>query len=339
MRLALLLALALVLPACAPNDAPAPTGGASADAEGPLVVYAGRRDVLVGPLVERFREATGLAVEVKYGTDAQLIATLEEEGAASPADVFWANTSGALVAADALFAPAPDSLLGRPASFVPEGGRWVPLSVRFRTLAVAPSRVDTAGLPASVVDLPGRADLRERLGWTPTYSSFQDFVTAIRQTAGEDAAAAWLEGMRALRPKAYESNTSMLEALRAGEIDVALTNHYYVFRQTQDGATDLAARAFATGDLGNLALVTGAGVLRTSTRPAAAARFLSFLLSDEAQTFVASELHEYPVVAGTDVPSYLVPVERAVGLGPQLDTGVLTDLDGTLRLLRSQDLL
>src|SRR5690606_31629712 len=101
-RLSLLLPLLLALPllsACsdeADTDVP---GVAVADAEGPLVVYSGRRDVLVGPLVERFRTATGLAVEVRYGSDAELIATLQEEGPASPADVLWTNTAGALGAA------------------------------------------------------------------------------------------------------------------------------------------------------------------------------------------------------------------------------------------------
>jgi iron(III) transport system substrate-binding protein len=334
--------LGLALAACAP-DAPAPAGGDSADADGPLVIYAGRKDVLVGPLVERFRAETGLEIEVKYGTDAQLIATLQEEGAASPADLLWANTSGALAAADSLLGPAPDSLLARSAAFAPGSGRWVPLSVRFRTLAVAPGRVDTVGLPASVLSLPARADLRGRVGWTPTYSSFQDFVSALRAVHGDAAAQAWLDGMTALQPKAYESNTPMIEALAAGEIDVALTNHYYVMRLLHGGAgsaaPDVALHTFKPGDLGNLALVTGAGILRTSRRPAAAARFLGFLLSAEPQAFVASELHEYPVVGGTPVPPYLMPVERATTLGPALDPSQLTDLEGSLRMLRAADLL
>lgn len=341
-----LLVLFLLLPlfaACGDGGEEAVPGTAVADAEGPLVIYSGRKDVLVGPLVERFREATGLDVEVRYGTDAELVAALEEEGQASPADLLWANTAGALGAAAGLFATLPDSLLERPAAFVPSGGEWLPVTTRFRVLAYHPQRADTTALPASVLDLPQREDLRGRIGWTPTYSSFQDFITAMRLIHGEEATAQWIEGMRALEPKAYESNTPMLEAMAAGEIDVALTNHYYVLRML-GGAEDAAAppvatHHFAEGDVGNLALVTGAGLLETATHPEAARRFLAFLLTGEAQAFAASEVNEYPVVADVPLPDRLLPLDRAVALSPTLDFGRLSDLEATLDLLRQQGLL
>jgi len=351
MRFLPLFALFLTLPllaACA-DDAGEPAPDAEvADAEGPLVIYSGRRDVLVGPLVDRFRQATGLDVEVRYGTDAELIAALQEEGQASPADILWTNTAGALGAAGnaGLLAPLPDSLLGRPAAFAPSSGRWVPVTTRFRVLAYSPQRVDTTALPASVMDLPQRTDLRGRIGWTPTYSSFQDFVTALRLVHGEEAAARWIEGMKALAPKAYESNTPMLEAMAAGEIDVALTNHYYVLRMQagQDttaaaGPPPVAMHHFAEGDAGNLALVTGAGLLNTATHRDAARRFLAFLLSPEAQAFAAEEVNEYPVVPGAALPERFLPFDRAVALSPSIDFERLGDLEATLQLLRKQGLL
>ena len=343
-RLSLALVAALMLSACG-NDAE-PSDARTADADGPLVVYAGRSQSLVDDAVERFRAATGIEVELRYGSDAEILAALQEEGAASPADVLWANTAGALgaaVEADLLKA-APDSLLARPGAFVPSGGRWVPVTTRFRVLAYDPADVDPATLPASVLDLPAQSALRGRIGWTPTYSSFQDFVTALRITEGEDAAAAWVEGVRALDPVAYASNTPMLEALQAGEIDVALTNHYYVLRvtenaETSDGAPAVGTHRFEAGDVGNLALVTGAGVLATSDHDTAAARFIAFLLSDDAQRTAATETFEYPVIEAVETPDYLVPLSEARGLGPELDFEQLRDVEGTLALLRDQELL
>ena len=61
---------------------------------GSLVIYAAREEQLVGPVVERFREETGVRVEVKYGGTAQVAATLLEEGDASPADLFWTRDPG-----------------------------------------------------------------------------------------------------------------------------------------------------------------------------------------------------------------------------------------------------
>jgi len=42
--------------------------------------------------------------------------------------------------------------------------------------------------------------------------------------------------MQALNPNSYTSNTPMIRALASGEIDVALTNHYYVYQLKHGGA-------------------------------------------------------------------------------------------------------
>ncbi len=350
------LILVLPLPACSSGS------DTSAD-DGTLVIYSGRRDVLVDPLVERFRAETGMNVEVRYGTDAELLAALQEEGEHSQADIFWANSVGALGAASnmGLLVALPDSLLQKPGAFIPSSGLWVPVTSRFRVLAYNPQRVDVATLPTSVMDFPANTDLLGRIGWTPTYSSFIDFVTALRETQGEEAAAAWLDSMKSLEPKAYASNTPMLEALESGEIDVALTNHYYVARmlfggeegeheeeeeeeEEHEGAgghpdAAIATFHFVAGDVGNLALVTGAGILANTDQSEAAARFLNYLLGPEAQAFAAEEVHEYPVIRGTAVPGHLLSFDDAMTLSPVFDFEGLRNIEGTLDLLREKGLL
>ncbi len=338
LRLCLLLFLIVLVAACEapPND--------EAGEEEPLVVYSGRSRALVDALVERYEEATGAPVEVRYGTDAQLLAALNEEGEASQADLFWANTTGALATAigEGLLQPLPDSLTERAAAYAPSDGEWTPVTTRFRVLAYNTERVDSTQLPSSVMDLPDEEQFAGRIGWTPSYSSFQDFVTAMREVHGDDATTAWLEAMQELEPEAYSSNTPMIEALAAGEIDLALTNHYYVLRATQGDAgagAPLAIYHFAPGDVGNLALVTGAGLLSNTGRPEAAARFLSFLLSEEAQRYAAEEVYEYPIIEGAQVPGYMTSVDEALELSPDFDFERLSDLDATLALMREAGVL
>ncbi|MFB6247016.1 MAG: iron ABC transporter substrate-binding protein [Salinibacter sp.] len=330
-----------------------------------LVIYSGRSRALVDSLVSMYQQRADVPVRVRYGSDAQLLAALQEEGDQSPADVYWANTTGALGNAvnNDLLAELPDSITSTPARFVPSNQRWTPVTTRFRVLAYNSDRVDPGTLPDSVANLPEHEELKGRIGWTPAYSSFQDFVTAMRVTEGSEATRAWLQGVAALDPNSYTSNTPMIRALAAGEIDVALTNHYYVLRLKHGGAEgeyeggegeeeseeeeESQTRAsapvetyrFAKGDLGNLALVTGAGVLQTSDQSAAAQRFLQFLLSEEAQSFAANRVNEYPVVSGTEVPDYMVPVDSALALSPEFDLQRLQEMDPTLDLLRDVGLL
>jgi iron(III) transport system substrate-binding protein len=329
-----------------------------------LVIYSGRSKALVDSLVSMYQQRADVPVRVKYGSDAQLLAALQEEGEQSPADVFWANTTGALGNAvnNDLLAELPDSIAARPARFVPSNRRWTPVTTRFRVVAYNSDALSAEDLPESVRGLARLRDLEGRVGWTPAYSSFQDFVTAMRVTEGAEPTRAWLRGMKNLNPKSYTSNTPMIRALAAGEIDVALTNHYYVLRLKHGGAEggyegdeeeeeeseeEEAAPAsapvktyhFASGDLGNLALVTGAGVLQTSTQSAEAQRFLQFLLSNEAQAFAANRVNEYPVVPGAEVPNYMIPVDSALALSPEFELEKLQDMDPTLDLLRDVGLL
>lgn len=334
-----------------------------------LVVYSGRSQALVDPLVEDFKEQTGINIEVRYGNDAELLAVMSEEGDQSPADIYWANTTGALANAsqEGKLVALPDSLTSKPASYTSSSGEWVPVTVRFRTLAYNPNEVEEADLPESVMDIPSQEQFDGRIGWTPTYSSFYDFMTSMRLVEGDDVTMEWLEGMQALNPKSYSSNTPMLQALAGGEIDIALTNHYYILRikhgsgQQSSSDTDsdsdsdsdsdtsmggeldsdaaLEMYHFAKGDVGNLAMVTGAAQLATSDNAAEAQQFLSFLLSQQAQTFAAKSVHEYPVIRDVELPDYMLGAEEAFNLSPEYDYEQLKQLESTLNMLREAGLI
>lgn len=323
------------------------SGGEEESSE--LIVYSGRSQALVDSLVERYRAQTDANIEVRYGTDSQLLAALQEEGDQSDADVFWANTAGALANGvnNDLLATLPDTVTRMPDRFASTSGKWVPVTTRFRVLAYNTDRVDSTDIPASITELPNADQFDGRIGWTPAYSSFQDFVTALRVTKGDSTARAWLQGMKELTPKSYTSNTPMIKALAAGEIDIALTNHYYVLRIQQNDGEDAESSPsapvdtyhFEPGDVGNLALVTGAAQLQTADQPEEAQKFIQFLLSQEAQTFAAERVNEYPVIENTEVPPYLLDANEALQLSPEFDLERLREIDATLDMLREEDLL
>ncbi|MDZ7683323.1 MAG: extracellular solute-binding protein [Fodinibius sp.] len=236
-------------------------------------------------------------------------------------------------------------------------GQWVPVTARFRVLAYNPKTVNPEDLPESVLDLPQMEGFEGRVGWTPTYSSFYDFITALRLTESNQAAKDWINSMQTLNPKSYSSNTPMVQAIMAGEIDMGLTNHYYVI-QTKHGGKEgyfedhehygeegpnpdanIETYHFANGDIGNLALVTGVSELQTSKNSEAAQKFISFLLSKQAQEYAAQSVNEYPVIEEAELPDYMLDSKEALELSPDYDYEQLQQLEGTLNLLREVGLI
>ena len=311
------------------------------DGDEQLTVYSGRSRELIGPLLGRFSEETGVAVAVRYGGSSQLAALLIEEGERSPADVYIAQDAGALGAVQAagLFAPIDEDLLERvAASYRSREGLWVGLSGRVRVIVYNTEAIHPADLPDSILDFTDpRWD--GRIAWAPTNGSFQAWVTALRLSEGEEGARAWLEGILANDPAEFLNNVSIVAAVARGEVDVGFVNHYYLSRFLAEEGEGFGARNHYTapGDIGTLVNVAGAGVLRSSERQDEAERLLDFMLSEEAQRHYAEANAEYPLIAGVpgsaDLPS-ITELEPAA-----IDLSGLEDLEGTIALLRSVGVL
>ena len=68
-----------------------------------------------------------------------------------------------------------------------------------------------------------------------------------------------------------------------------------------------------------------------------AERFIEYLLSEPAQKYFASETKEYPLAAGVEPEGDLPPLDSLDP--PQVDLGSLSDLQGTLSMLRELGIL
>ncbi len=335
---ALAAVLAITIVACA-GGAGSPSPSAAQPEN--LTIYSGRSESLVGPLIERFRDQTGIAVRVNYGGTTDLAATILEEGDGSPADVFFAQDAGALGALareDRLTVLPPETLGLVDARFVGDDGTWVGVSGRARVVVYDTRTLSGSDLPTSV-DAFTDPIWKGRIGWAPTNSSFQSFVTAYRVLRGDDAAKAWLEGILVNEPKAYEGNDAVLAAVAAGEVEVGFVNHYYLMRQLAEQGDDFPVRNhfLAGDDPGSLVNVAGSAIIDTAANPAAAQAFVDFLLTPESQAYFAEQTHEYPLIDGVAANPVLPPLSDIDS--PDIDLSDLDDLDGTLRLLQEAGVL
>lgn len=302
-----------------------------------LVIYSGRNENLVGPIIDRFRADTGIDVEVRYGDSAEMAATILEEGQNSPADVFFAQDAGALgaLAGQGRLQPLAAAVLNQvPERFRSRDGRWVGTSGRARVVVYNTSTLTEADLPDSVLSFTDPR-WKGRVGWAPSNGSFQAMVTAMRQLQGEEHTRAWLEGMIANDVKVYPNNSAIVEAVGKGEIEAGLVNHYYLYQFLAERGESFPARNYVTraADAGALVNVAGVGILDTAKNREAAEQFVTFLLSPAIQRYFAEETNEYPLISGVPVQPSLTPLDQLQS--PDIDLNTLKDLQGTLQLLQS----
>lgn len=312
-RLACLLILGLFLTAC--------SGGA----DEPLVIYSGRSEDLVGPLLDQFTEDTGIELEIRYAGSTDLASTLALEGDLSPADLFLSQDPASIGSVADLLRELPSSIIEQvPERFSDSGNRWVGLSGRARTVVYNTDSVDTVELPTSVFDLLDER-WRGELGVAPTNGSFLAFVAAMILVEGEPATLQWLEDLASLDPIDFPRNSPIVAAADAGEISIGLVNHYYLYRlEAEQGSVSAANHFLPAGDAASLVMPSAIGILATSDHPDAEA-VIEFLLSPEAQQHFATETFEYPLVPGIEASPGLPDIESIAT--PDID---LSDLAGAL---------
>lgn len=306
--------------------------------EGQLVVYSGRNENLVKPILERFARDTGIDIRVRYGGTAELAATLLEEGEGTRADVFFSQDAGALaaLASRGRLGRLDDGVLDRvPERYRDPAGTWVGVTGRARVIAYNTETVSEADLPQSVLELTD-PKWKDRVGAPPTNASFVAFVSALVEQIGRDATKTFLEGLKSNGLKTYDNNVVTLEAVGDGEIDVGLVNHYYLYNEFKQRPGSTVANFYPgqqPGGEGTFINVSGLGILRGTDRASDARRLVDFLLGDEAQEYFREETAEYPLRKGVEPLPELPPLDSLKVIDvPLSELG--KDLESSLDLLQ-----
>ena len=281
----------------------------SADDGESVNIYSARKEALILPILERFRDQTGIEFHLVTGKADALLKRLQLEGDASPADIFITVDAGRLhraKEAGVLQKIGSESIdAAVPAHLRDADGFWVALSKRARTIVYARDRVDATALSTyeGLVDpmWEGRICIRSSGN---IYN--QSLVASMIEANGAERTEAWAEALvdNFARPPAG-GDTDQLRAAAAGECDLAIANTYYFGRlaasnEEEDQAVAAALDVFwpnqGEGDRGAHVNVSGVGITAHAQNRDSAIRLLEFLVSPEAQSWYAEVNHEYPVV-------------------------------------------
>ncbi len=274
---------------------------------GEVNVYSYRQPFLVQPLFDAFTEQSGIKVNVLFAKTG-LVERLKQEGANSPADLIFTVDIGRLseaynasltqpVTSPALTAAIPD-IYREPA------GNWYGLTRRARIIYASKERISPEEAPKTYEEL---ADPKwaGRICTRSGNHVYQVGLTAAMVAHhGEAKTEAWLKGIKAnLARKPQGNDRAQVKAIREGECDIALGNHYYYVLMQQNEEQSAWAQSvypvFPTiGDTGTHVNISGMALTKASPNQDNAVKLMEFLAGPLAQQMYAEQNYEYPILDG-----------------------------------------
>ena len=267
-----------------------------------LVVYSGRAERLIKPVLDAFEAKTGIKVDLLSSGTTELVNRLEAERERTQADLFITNDAGSLERTRELGLLLPmnqkevDEAI--PPPYRAADNSWIGLSGRFWILVYNTTMVKPADI-TSIMDL---ADSRwkGRIAIPNAGSEYlQAGVSVIKAVYGDERTLRFLEGLKAnAGTSVYGKSSQIVEAVAKGQVAMGLVNHYYVFRHlTSHPDAPIAALVSdqQPDGMGAIMNTAGVGIIKHTRHLEAAKRLVGFLTSSEGQKLFADLNKEYPL--------------------------------------------
>ncbi len=304
-----------------------------------LVIYSGRKEKAIKPVVDAFTKQTGIPVDLKVGKTAGLANEIRMEKARPRGDLYISTESGIveILTKDGLLEPYQSAATKAVAAdFKSAAGTWTGISGRARIILYNKNLVPEKDAPRSIFALTDPkwkgqlaiAGTRERttLAW----------ATALVAAKGEAAARDYLKGLQANGLKILTDNTEVWQGVGRGEFAIGLTNspNYYLARQNNLPVGVVYPDQDASG-WGTPVNPNVAAVIKGASNPEAAKKFIDFVLSPDGQRILVTQDYEIPLVDNADagVVFPLKSIKRTA-----VSAQRLADLEeATLTLLTSLD--
>ena len=280
-------------------------------------LYSTREAPLVEPVIASFTATTGIKVNLTYVED-NLVKRVTAEGDTSSADVLMTigldKTSQFVTSGltQTITSPVLDKAI--PPQLRDRGAQWIGLSVRPR---VVMTRADTAFSAIHYEDLAepkwrGKLCMR-----SPLHQNNVALIAAYLVHHGAETTEAWLNGLKAnLAHKPAGKDNDVIREIAQGVCEIGIGNTVALaqLRAGREGGDwsgwARAVKAVPTVFKGGSTHVnlTGAAIAKHAPHPAAALKFLEFLITPAAQRIYAAAELEYPVLASADRDPILVEI-------------------------------
>ena len=279
-----------------------PSIGHAGDSGDSLVVYSGRAERFIQPVLDAFHAESGITVQLLTADSTALINRLQIEGARTAADVLITNDAGTLERARELRLLRANTLPGLedaiPARFRAPDNSWIGLSGRIWVIVYNTTMVNPDEL-SSILDL-GDPQWKGNIA-IPTAGNvyLQTGISVIREIKGDAVTTRFLRGLKNNAGSfVYGKNRQIVAAVARGDVAVGLVNHYYITRHlAQHPDAPIALRLTDQEDqgMGIILNAAGVGITAHTERLAHAQTLVKFLMTPKGQRMFAYANKEYPL--------------------------------------------
>lgn len=267
-----------------------------------LIVYSGRAERLIKPVLDEFTAKTGIQVDLLSSGTTELVNRLKAEGDRTPADLFLTNDAGSLEQARAagILRPLNMREVDRaiPSQFRAPDNAWIGLSGRFWIIVYNKTLVKPDELK-SLLDLAD-PKWKGRLAIPNAGSEYlQAGVSVIRAVYGDAKTKEFLLGLRDnAGAQVYQKSSQIVEAVAKGQAALGIVNHYYVYRHLVAQPTAPIAAFMPDqheGGMGAIMNVAGVGIVKSTKHLESAKLLVEFLVAQAGQKLFADLDKEYPL--------------------------------------------
>jgi iron(III) transport system substrate-binding protein len=282
---------------------------------GELVIYSGRREPLIVPVIDPFKKATGVQVTLKSGEDQALANLVLQEQPNPIGDVYLTVDSGLLEflgLKEVLQTYTSDAIKKIPERFRAADGSWVGASGRGRAMMFNTNLVKPEELPKSVFEVAepkwkgkvGIDNLRKEstLAW----------ITSVRIVKGEAFTQNFLAKLKENQIVFLDGGPEVRKAVGRGQVALGLLNHYHYNIELRDNKSPVGIHYPDQGsnDIGVLVNAAGAAIVKGAKHVTEARKFLDFLVLAEAQKIFAELNFEWPLLPGVATAQDVRPLDK-----------------------------
>lgn len=269
-------------------------------------VYSTRKPQLIQPMFDEFTATTKIDVNVVFA-EKGMLEKLRSEGANSPADLVFTADIGRLadVKNAGLTQVVQSTALARdiPASMRDEENHWYGLTSRARIIVTSKERIGEEQI-TTYEDL-GNPQFNGRVCTRSGKHAYMVALTAAMIAHhGLSDAEQWLTRLKSNLARRPEGNDrAQVKAIKQGVCDIAVINHYYIYKMLNDAEQKPWADAVNIifpnqSDRGTHMNISGMAMTKHAPNRDNALKLMEFLASEKIQQMYTRLNGEYAVKQG-----------------------------------------